>query len=203
MSHTTAAGRFLSPAAAMLVAALTAGAMVATVSGAHAAWSERPGAHVAAPAQPADSAVNKVPAKLQNLTDAEFEQLVTAAYEPYLTQLEAVPDTIVDQGGDAVIIRLKQQIAEAPGPRYGDTRAVQAGWFDIKCIGLVTAAAAGTLLPASKVWKVAKILKKYGVRRVVNAIKGIRKGQGATVGADLKDAALILLGLDGIQQACS
>ncbi|MFJ7247339.1 hypothetical protein ACIQWA_22220 [Kitasatospora sp. NPDC098652] len=203
MSHKATANRFLPPMAAAFVAALTAGAVIATASGAHAETFQQKRALATVVAERADPVPDDVPTKLSELTEEESDQLSAAVYEPYLTQLEAVPDEVIDQGGEAVITRVTEQIATASGPRPGDTQAVQAGWFDIKCIGLVLAAAGGALIPASKVLKVAKIVKKYGVRRVVNAIKGVRKGKGATVGAELKDVALILLGLDKVQEACS
>jgi hypothetical protein len=51
--------------------------------------------------------------------------------------------------------------------------------------------------------KIAKIVKKYGVKRVMNAIKGVRKGKGQSLSGDLKNAALILLGVDEIKDACT
>lgn len=88
-----------------------------------------------------------------------------------------------------------------PPPNKGSVQA--AGFFDLKCIGLIAAAVGGALIPASKVVKIAKIVKKYGVKRVMNAIKGVRKGKGQSLSGDLKNAALILLGVDEIKDACT
>ncbi|NLU68432.1 hypothetical protein [Streptomyces sp. HNM0574] len=44
-------------------------------------------------------------------------------------------------------------------------------------------------------------MKKSGVKRVINAIKVVRKGKGQPLTKDLKDVALIFLGVDEIKEA--
>ncbi|CAL9327225.1 hypothetical protein SUDANB180_07721 (plasmid) [Streptomyces sp. enrichment culture] len=123
------------------------------------------------------------------LSDEEFYALADAEIEKYLEKLAAVPDSVLDQGGEATLAYLKGQN--------------ERGIFDLKCMGLIAAAVGGALIPAAKVVKVAKIVKKYGVKRVINAIKGVRKGQGQSLASDLKEVALIFLGVDEIKDACT
>ncbi|MCK8433874.1 hypothetical protein G3I77_12765 [Streptomyces sp. D2-8] len=126
------------------------------------------------------------------MTDEQFYEIADAEIEKYLTLLEKVPDDVLAQGGDATLAWLDENSG----------RRVQAMGL-ITCTGLILAAVGGALIPASKVVKVAKIVKKYGVKRVINAIKGVRKGKGNTLSRDLKDIALIFLGVDQIKEACT
>ncbi|MBT2417014.1 hypothetical protein J7F01_00030 [Streptomyces sp. ISL-22] len=45
--------------------------------------------------------------------------------------------------------------------------------------------------------------KRVGVKRIVSAIKTIRKGKGHTLANDLQRVGAQLLGLEGIKAACS
>ncbi|MEU5773878.1 hypothetical protein ABZ819_11380 [Streptomyces venezuelae] len=171
---------------AVLLAALTAGAIFTTSAAVYASDAELPSPSntaTAATAPMAHEAPSGQPAVLSN---AEVEAL--------LELLVAIPDDVLQQGGEATLAHLR-----AIHPELASNKLSMPS---TKCIGLVTAAIAGALIPAGKVAKLAMIAKKYGVKRVVNALIGVRKGMGKKYPNDLKDAALILLGVDQIKAAC-
>ncbi|WP_172386273.1 hypothetical protein [Streptomyces sp. MNP-20] len=107
----------------------------------------------------------------------------------------AVPDDVLAQGGEATLVHLRSTHPDSAA-------ATKLKVPSAKCIGLVTAALAGALIPAGKVVKLAVIAKRYGVKRVANAVLGVRKGMGKKYPDDLRDAALILLGVDEIKEVC-
>ncbi|MGW2226864.1 hypothetical protein [Streptomyces formicae] len=169
------------------LAAITACAIFSTSVAAHASDTEARRQPDGAPA-PAIAAAHDVQrGEVTGLSNAEVEEL--------LELLVAIPDDVLAQGGEAALSHLRATHAE-PG---GSSRL---SLPSAKCIGLVTAAVAGALIPAGKVVKLAMIAKKYGVKRVANALIGVRKGLGKKYPNDLKDAALILLGVDQIKEAC-
>lgn len=173
---------------AVLMAAITAGAIFTTSAAAHAAEAE-PSKRPAGASHPALSTAHTMQHEETNsLSEAETEEL--------LELLVAIPDEVLDQGEDATLAYL--------GTTHpGITGTNKLKLPSLECIGLVTAAAAGALIPASKVVKLAIIAKRYGVKRVASAVLGVRKGLGKKYPNDLKDAALILLGVDKIKAACS
>ncbi|MEV5977509.1 hypothetical protein [Streptomyces sp. NPDC052114] len=167
---------------AVLIAVLTAGAVILTSTAAYASDIEARRASSRATATP-----EAEPTRSVGLSNAEVEEL--------LELLAAVPDVVLAQGGKATLAHLRATHPElGVSPRLSLPSA--------KCVGLVAAAVAGALIPAGKVVKLAMIAKKYGVKRVANALIGVRKGMGRKYPDDLKDAALILLGVDQIKAAC-
>ncbi|MEU8968671.1 hypothetical protein AB0D11_05230 [Streptomyces monashensis] len=166
---------------AMLVSALTAGAIFATSTGAHAAEAAH---RTTAPAALAAE---------ETSDDAQWEAL--------LDTMMSIPEDVLEQGDAATIAYLKQreQNGELPQgqvqPRFG--------WPSFGCLGAVAVAVGSNLLPAAKMVKIVKIAKRVGVKRVVSAIKAIRKGKGHTLANDLQWAGAQLLGLEGVKAACS
>ncbi|MFJ2774686.1 hypothetical protein [Streptomyces sp. NPDC087300] len=169
-----------------LLAMITAGAIFATSAAAHAS-------DIQAPRLPnetsAASTIEGVRHESGNaLSDAEIEEL--------LGLLAAIPDEVLEQGEDATLAYLNTTHSGLTGPNRLKLPSLE-------CVSLVGAAVAGALIPASKVVKLAMIAKRYSVKRVASAVLGIRKGLGKKYPNDLKDAALILLGVDKIKTACS
>ncbi|MFF7735530.1 hypothetical protein [Streptomyces sp. NPDC007984] len=148
---------------AMLVSALTAGAILTASTGAHAAEATpRTTAPVSVAAEAADDAAD----------DAQWEAL--------LTSMLSIPEDVLEQGDAATAAYLKQQET-----RHKPPRGQRFGWPRFGCMGAV-AVAIGTV----------------GVKRIVSAIKAIRKSKGRTLADDLQWVGAQLLGLEGVKAAC-
>ncbi|MFJ2925360.1 hypothetical protein ACIPIU_10095 [Streptomyces massasporeus] len=165
--------------AAMLVSALTAGAIFTASTGAH-----------AAEATPRSTAAVSVAAD-DSAEDAQWEALFTT--------LTSVPDDVLEQGDEATAAYLKQELNRKPVPGKG---MVGFGWPSFGCMGAVAVAIGTNLLPAAKMVKIVKVAKRVGVKRIVSAIKAIRKGKGHTLANDLQWVGAQLLGLEGVKAAC-
>ncbi|MFE0254370.1 hypothetical protein [Streptomyces sp. NPDC059010] len=162
--------------AAMLVSALTAGAIFATSAGAHAAE----GTHRSTvPVAVADEVGD----------DAQWEAL--------LNTMMSIPEDVLEQGDAATIAYLKQQ------EQNRGQAQLRFGWPSFGCMGAVAVAIGTNLLPAAKMVKIVKVAKRVGVKRIVSAIKAIRKGNGHTLANDLQWVGAQLLGLEGVKAACS
>ncbi|MEU6683605.1 hypothetical protein [Streptomyces sp. NPDC046832] len=171
---------------AMFVSALTAGAIFTASTGAHAAeatprTTAPVSAGITAPAAAvADDAAD----------DAQWEAL--------LNSMLSVPEDVLAQGDEATAAYLKQQqqIRKPGQPLVGF------GWPSFGCLGAVAVAIGTNLLPAAKMVKIVKVAKRVGVKRIVSAIKAIRKGKGHTLANDLQWVGAQLLGLEGVKAAC-
>ncbi|MFD9982384.1 hypothetical protein ACFWZJ_18635 [Streptomyces massasporeus] len=163
---------------AMLVSALTAGAIFTASTGAHAAEVTTP--RTTAPVSvTADEAGD----------DAQWEAL--------LTSMLSIPEDVLEQGDAATAAYLKQQETQHKPPR-----GQRFGWPSFGCMGAVAVAIGTNLLPAAKMVKIVKVAKRVGVKRIVSAIKAIRKGKGHTLANDLQWVGAQLLGLEGVKAAC-
>ncbi|MCP9213312.1 hypothetical protein [Streptomyces cucumeris] len=168
------------------MSALTAGALFTTVSGAHASEAHR--APVAASASANEDEIE--------LTDAQWENVIN--------QLIVIPEDVLERGDQATLDYLKQLEKQEGGKQSATAvQQVASGWFNFACIGAVSIAVGSNLLPAAKMLKIVKVAKRVGVKRIVRAIKAIRKGRGHTLGNDLQWVGTQLLGLGGVKAACA
>ncbi|WP_432198627.1 hypothetical protein [Streptomyces sp. bgisy027] len=103
----------------------------------------------------------------------------------------------MEQGDAATIAYLKQQ-----EQKRGQAQ-LRFGWPSFGCMGAVAVAIGTILLPAAKMVKIVKVAKRVGVKRIVSAIKAIRKGKGHTLANDLQWIGAQLLGLEGVKAACA
>ncbi|PPS69410.1 MULTISPECIES: hypothetical protein [Streptomyces] len=170
---------------AMLVSALTAGAIFTASTGAHAAeatprTTAPVSAGITAPVSTADD---------ETADDAQWEAL--------LNSMLSVPEDVLAQGDEATAAYLKQQQNRKPGQPL-----VGFGWPSFGCMGAVAVAIGTNLLPAAKMVKIVRVAKRVGVKRIVSAIKAIRKGKGHTLANDLQWVGAQLLGLEGVKAAC-
>ncbi|MFF7993412.1 hypothetical protein ACFZDG_26900 [Kitasatospora xanthocidica] len=165
---------------AVFVSVLTAGAVFATSTGAHAAEATHP--------RPASAAVavDDIDDELPEADDAQWEAL--------LHTITSIPESVLEQGDEATVAYLEAQQA-----RSGRAD----GWFSFGCFGAVAIAIGTAVLPAAKMVKIAQVARRVGIKRIVSAIKAIRKGKKHTLGNDLQWVGAELLGLSGVQAACS
>lgn len=172
---------------ATLLATVTAGAVFMTSTAAYASDAETP--------KPSIGASTPVSSHTNDSWDGAAADLSNSEVEELLELLVAIPDDVLARGGEATLAYLG-----ATHPEAGATTKLKVP--SVKCIALVGAALAGAMIPASKVVKLAVIAKRYSVKRVANAVLGVRKHMGKKYPNDLRDAALILLGVDEIKEAC-
>ncbi|MEU0214485.1 hypothetical protein ABZ281_04940 [Streptomyces sp. NPDC006265] len=176
---------------AMFVSALTAGAIFTASTGAQAAeatprTTAPASTGITAPASAvADSAVADSD---DDADDAQWEAL--------LNSMLSVPEDVLAQGDEATAAYLKQQNRKPGQPLVGF------GWPSFGCMGAVAVAIGTNLLPATKMVKIVRVAKRVGVKRIVSAIKAIRKGKGHTLANDLQWVGAQLLGLEGVKAAC-
>ncbi|MEU7721662.1 hypothetical protein [Streptomyces tibetensis] len=185
---------------AMLVSALTAGAIFTASTGAHAAEA---GPRTTAPAAaeitvPATTGIT-TPATTGITTPAATgdDAAEDAQWEALLNSMLSVPEDVLAQGDEATAAYLKQQQNRKPGQSLAGF-----GWPSFGCMGAVAVAIGTNLLPAAKMVKIVKVAKRVGVKRIVSAIKAIRKGKGHTLANDLQWVGAQLLGLEGVKAAC-
>jgi hypothetical protein len=193
---------------AMLVSALTAGAIFTASTGAHAAEasprSSAPAsasitAAVSAGTSAAVSAGTSAPASAGTSAPASAvadDDADDAQWEALLNSMLSVPEDVLAQGDEATAAYLKQQHRKPGQPLVGF------GWPSFGCMGAVAVAIGTNLLPAAKMVKIVKVAKRVGVKRIVSAIKAIRKGKGHTLANDLQWVGAQLLGLEGVKAAC-
>ncbi|MFB6847893.1 hypothetical protein ACFCXS_23960 [Streptomyces sp. NPDC056373] len=194
---------------AMLVSALTAGAIFTASTGAHAAeaaprTTAPASADITAPVAadytaPVAAAGLKAPAAgltapASAVADDDADD---AQWEALLNSMLSVPEDVLAQGDEATAAYLKQQQNRKPGQPL-----VGFGWPSFGCMGAVAVAIGTNLLPAAKMVKIVKVAKRVGVKRIVSAIKAIRKGRGHTLANDLQWVGAQLLGLEGVKAAC-
>jgi hypothetical protein len=186
---------------AMLVSALTAGAIFTASTGAHAAEaSPRSSAPASAGITAAVSAGTSAPASAGTSAPASAvadDDADDAQWEALLNSMLSVPEDVLAQGDEATAAYLKQQQHRKPGQPL-----VGFGWPSFGCMGAVAVAIGTNLLPAAKMVKIVKVAKRVGVKRIVSAIKAIRKGKGHTLANDLQWVGAQLLGLEGVKAAC-
>jgi hypothetical protein len=164
---------------AVLVSVLTAGALFAAGTGTYAEAAH----HATSPRLAAD----------ESSDDTQWENL--------LVTMMSIPEDVLEQGDAATVAYLKQQEQEGNlGQKTGQSRI---GWPSFGCLGAVAVAVGSNVLPAAKMVKIVKIAKRVGIKRVVSAIKAIRKGKGHTLANDLQWVGTQLLGLEGVKAACS
>ncbi|MEV0239414.1 hypothetical protein AB0I06_05670 [Streptomyces sp. NPDC050674] len=179
---------------AMLVSALTAGAIFTASTGAHAAEATpRTTTPVSAGITTPVSAGITAPAAVAHSDDDADD----AQWEALLNSMLSVPEDVLAQGDEATAAYLKQQQTRKPGQPL-----VGFGWPSFGCMGAVAVAIGTNLLPAAKMVKIVKVAKRVGVKRIVSAIKAIRKGKGHTLANDLQWVGAQLLGLEGVKAAC-
>ncbi|MFJ9749584.1 hypothetical protein [Streptomyces chartreusis] len=167
--------------AAMLVSALTAGAIFASSTGAHAA-----------------EVTHRTTVAVSDAADEVGDD---AQWEALLETMMSIPEDVLTQGDAATIAYLKQQ-EQSRKPAQGQAQ-LRFGWPSFGCMGAVAVAIGTNLLPAAKMVKIVKVAKRVGVKRIVSAIKAIRKGKGHTVANDLQWVGAQLLGLEGVKAACA
>ncbi|MFJ4538736.1 hypothetical protein ACIP39_22670 [Streptomyces tibetensis] len=178
---------------AMLVSALTAGAIFTASTGAHAAEATP---RTTAPASAGITA--PVSAGITAPASAVADDAADdAQWEALLNSMLSVPEDVLAQGDEATAAYLKQQQNRKPGQPL-----VGFGWPSFGCMGAVAVAIGTNLLPAAKMVKIVKVAKRVGVKRIVSAIKAIRKGKGHTLANDLQWVGAQLLGLEGVKAAC-
>jgi hypothetical protein len=170
---------------AMLVSALTAGAIFTASTGAHAAE--------ATPRTTAPASAG-ITAPVSTVADDDADD---AQWEALLNSMLSVPEDVLEQGDEATAAYLKQQQHRKPGQPL-----VGFGWPSFGCMGAVAVAIGTNLLPAAKMVKIVRVAKRVGVKRIVSAIKAIRKGKGHTLANDLQWVGAQLLGLEGVKAAC-
>ncbi|MFD8235194.1 hypothetical protein ACFV20_25360 [Streptomyces sp. NPDC059696] len=171
---------------AMLVSALTAGAIFTASTGAHAADATP---RTTAPV----SAGITAPAAAVTADEAGDD----AQWEALLTSMLSIPEDVLEKGDAATAAYLKEQEQKSKPPR-----GQRFGWPSFGCMGAVAVAIGTNLLPAAKMVKIVKVAKRVGVKRIVSAIKAIRKGKGHTLANDLQWVGAQLLGLEGVKAAC-
>ncbi|MEU1316291.1 hypothetical protein [Streptomyces tibetensis] len=179
---------------AMLVSALTAGAIFTASTGAHAAEATPRTTAPAAGITVTATAGITAPASAVANSDDDADD---AQWEALLNSMLSVPEDVLAQGDEATAAYLKQQQNRKPGQPL-----VGFGWPSFGCMGAVAVAIGTNLLPAAKMVKIVRVAKRVGVKRIVSAIKAIRKGKGHTLANDLQWVGAQLLGLEGVKAAC-
>ncbi|MEU1099582.1 hypothetical protein ABZ408_01140 [Streptomyces tibetensis] len=180
---------------AMFVSALTAGAIFTASTGAQAAEATpRTTAPVSTGITTPVSTGITAPASAVATSDDDADD---AQWEALLNSMLSVPEDVLAQGDEATAAYLKQQQNRKPGQPL-----VGFGWPSFGCMGAVAVAIGTNLLPAAKMVKIVRVAKRVGVKRIVSAIKAIRKGKGHTLANDLQWVGAQLLGLEGVKAAC-
>ncbi|KOX00744.1 hypothetical protein ADK65_14100 [Streptomyces sp. NRRL B-1140] len=192
---------------AMLVSALTAGAIFTASTGAHATEATpRTTAPVStgitAPVStgitaPVSTGITASASASASASADSGDDADDAQWEALLNSMLSVPEDVLAQGDEATAAYLKQQQNRKPGQAL-----VGFGWPSFGCMGAVAVAIGTNLLPAAKMVKIVKVAKRVGVKRIVSAIKAIRKGKGHTLANDLQWVGAQLLGLEGVKAAC-
>ncbi|MFF0004673.1 hypothetical protein ACFYQT_14700 [Streptomyces tibetensis] len=188
---------------AMFVSALTAGAIFTASTGAQAAeatprTTAPVSTGISAPVStgittPVSTSIT-APASAVATSDDDADD---AQWEALLNSMLSVPEDVLAQGDEATAAYLKQQQNRKPGQPL-----VGFGWPSFGCMGAVAVAIGTNLLPAAKMVKIVRVAKRVGVKRIVSAIKAIRKGKGHTLANDLQWVGAQLLGLEGVKAAC-
>ncbi|ELS52497.1 putative secreted protein [Streptomyces viridochromogenes Tue57] len=126
------------------------------------------------------------------VADAETPDAEDAQVEALLKTMMSVPEEVLEKGDEATAAYLENMKKRPPR-----------GWFSLGCMGAVAVAIGANVLPAAKIVKIVRVAKRVGIKRIVSAIKAIRKGNGHTLANDLQWVGAQLLGLEGVKAACS
>jgi hypothetical protein len=114
--------------------------------------------------------------------------------------LDAMPESVVDQGDAAVQSYLAQHFPSTGG------KVVPFGWWQTaKCVGAITAAVAGGAIPVAKLLKLRAFIKKVGsVKEAAYLLIRVAKGEEkiSELGATLGGLASVVLGIDQIKKQC-
>ncbi|MEU8571216.1 hypothetical protein AB0C51_23220 [Streptomyces pathocidini] len=131
----------------------------------------------------------------EELESAQGQRLISL-----LAVLDAMPETVVEQGEAAVQAYLAEHLPE--------TRGVVAafGWLQTaKCVAAIGAAVAGGAIPVAKLLKLRAFIKKVGsVKEAAYLLVRVAKGEEklSELGATLGGLASVVLGIDQIKKQC-
>jgi len=111
--------------------------------------------------------------------DDEPEPRGDPRLERAFTVMENAPDSVIEAGPEALeeyLIKngvnpteLQAMIDDPKNLRFP-------GWDILKCGATLIAVGVSNAIPASKAWRIAKLVKKIGAKRFARLIKAFRKG---------------------------
>ncbi|WP_431774243.1 hypothetical protein [Streptomyces cucumeris] len=133
-------------------------------------------------------------AAVETAAPDEAQQLIDA-----LSVIDAMPQSVVDQGDAAVEAYLKEHL-----PSKVEVQAF--GWWGtLKCVASITAAVAGGAVPVVKVLKLKAFIRKVGsVKKAAHLLIRIAKGEEKLdhLSSTLAGLATSILGVDSIKRNC-
>ncbi|MEU3947236.1 hypothetical protein [Streptomyces sp. NPDC029526] len=200
MQHRTTRFTLSTRTSAMLVAAVTAGAVLATTGAAHAADLPGPARSASGPVASADGGAG--------LDGIGTEDEVLTGIEEALTVLTDIPDEVLAQGDEATVRYLQKRMPAETGGGIQVMKFSAAG-----CARGILLAIGSNIFAAAKIYKMKKAIDKLGgIKKVVAKIRSKKKAgktfkKGITevfeeAGAGIGGMAAGILGVDGVIKHC-
>lgn len=152
---------------------------------------------------PADSDEGK------DTPDDEPEPKGDPRLERAFTVMENAPDSVIEGGPEALenyLIKNGVNPTELQA-MINDPKALGfPGWDILKCGATLIAVGVSNAIPASKAWRIAKLVKKIGAKRFARLIKAFKKGDEKGLKKQLSRAGLSVgwfFQIDQIKENCT
>jgi hypothetical protein len=123
--------------------------------------------------------------------------------------MENAPDSVIEAGPEALqnyLIKNGVNPTELQAMINDPKNLRFPGWDLLKCGATLIGVVASNAIPASKAWRIAKLVKKIGAKRFARLIKAFKKGDEKGLKKQLTRAGISVgwfFQIDQIKENCS